>query len=39
MVRLQTLLEEATGVKVDLRTPEAPHPRIRGKVPAETALL
>lgn len=39
MVRIQTQLEEATGVKVDLRTPEELHPQIRGKVLAEAASL
>jgi predicted nucleotidyltransferase len=39
MVRLQAQLEEATGVKIDLRTPAELHPRLRGKVLAEAASL
>jgi len=39
MVKLQDQLEKATGVKVDLRTPEEIHPRIREKVLAEAASL
>jgi predicted nucleotidyltransferase len=39
MVRLQSQLEEATGVKIDLRTPDEIHPRFREKVLAEAASL
>jgi predicted nucleotidyltransferase len=39
MVRLQSQLEEATGIKIDLRTPEELHPRFRGKVLAEASSL
>jgi hypothetical protein len=39
MVRLQSQLEQATGIKIDLRTPAELHPRIRGKVLAEAASL
>lgn len=39
MIKLQDQLERATGVKVDLRTPEEIHPRIRGKVLKEAACL
>ena len=39
MVKLQNQLEEATGVKVDLRTPAELHPRFRSKVLAEAASL
>jgi hypothetical protein len=39
MVRLQSQLEQATGVKIDLRTPEELHPRFRSKVLAEAASL
>jgi predicted nucleotidyltransferase len=39
MVRLQSQLEQATGVKIDLRTPEELHPRFRSKVLAEAAAL
>ena len=39
MVRLQDRLEQATGVKVDLRTPAELHPRIRNKVLEEAACL
>jgi hypothetical protein len=39
MVRLQSQLEEATGIKIDLRTPGELHPRFREKVLAEAASL
>jgi len=39
MVRLQSQLEQATGVKIDLRTPDEIHPRFREKVLAEAASL
>lgn len=39
MVRLQSQLEQATGIKIDLRTPGEIHPRFREKVLAEAALL
>jgi predicted nucleotidyltransferase len=39
MVRLQSQLEEVTGIKIDLRTPEELHPRFRNKVLAEAASL
>jgi hypothetical protein len=39
MVSLQTQLEEATGIKIDLRTPGELHPRFREKVLAEAASL
>ena len=39
MVRLQSQLEEATGIKIDLRTPAEIHPRFREKVLAEAASL
>jgi len=39
MVKLQTQLEEATGIKIDLRTPAELHPRFRSKVLAEAASL
>jgi len=39
IVRLQSQLEQATGVKIDLRTPEELHPRFRSKVLAEAAAL
>lgn len=39
MVSLQMELEEATGIKVDLRTPAELHPRFREKVLAEAASL
>ena len=39
MVSLQMQLEEATGIKVDLRTPGELHPRFRDKVLAEAASL
>jgi predicted nucleotidyltransferase len=39
MVRVQEELEEATGVKVDLRTPGDLHPRFRDEALAEAASL
>lgn len=39
MERVQAQLEEATGIKIDLPTPEELHPRIRGRVLAEAASL
>jgi uncharacterized protein len=39
MARLQMRLETATGIKIDLRTPEEIHPRFRSRVIAEAALL
>jgi predicted nucleotidyltransferase len=39
MVRVRDLLEQATGVKVDLRTPGDLHPRFRDKALAEAAVL
>ena len=39
MVKLQSQLEEATGIKIDLRTPAELHPRMRGKVLSEAASL
>jgi predicted nucleotidyltransferase len=39
MVKLQSQLEEATGIKIDLRTPGEIHPRFREKVLAEAASL
>jgi len=39
MVRLQSQLEQATGIKIDLRTPGEIHPRFREKVLAEAASL
>ena len=39
MEMLQSRLASATGVKVDLRTPEEIHPKFRDKVLAEAALL
>ena len=39
MEKLQDQLEKATGVKIDLRTPEEIHQRFRGKVLAEAAAL
>jgi hypothetical protein len=39
MVRLQSQLEQATGIKIDLRTPAELHSRIRGKVLSEAASL
>jgi predicted nucleotidyltransferase len=39
MVKLQSQLEAATGVKIDLRTPGEIHPRFREKVLAEATLL
>src|ERR1035441_4462422 len=37
MEKLQAQLEKATGVKIDLRTPEEINQRFRGKVLAEAA--
>jgi hypothetical protein len=39
MVRLQSQLEQATGIKIDLRTPAELHSRIRCKVLSEAASL
>jgi hypothetical protein len=39
MERLQRELASATGVKIDLRTPEEIHPKFRGKVLAGAAQL
>lgn len=39
MERLQAQLEQATGIKIDLRTPAELHPRIRSKVLAEAIFL
>jgi predicted nucleotidyltransferase len=39
MVQLQARLEEATGIKIDLRTPAELHPRFRAKVLAEARAL
>jgi predicted nucleotidyltransferase len=39
IVSLQSKLEEATGIKIDLRTPGELHPRFRSKVLAEAASL
>ena len=39
MVHEQELLEKATGVKVDLRTPGDLHPRFRERALAEAATL
>jgi uncharacterized protein len=39
MVRLQAQLEQSTGIRIDLHTPEEIHPRLRGKVLAEAAPL
>jgi uncharacterized protein len=39
MVSLQTQLEQATGIKIDLRTPGELHSRFRSKVLAEAAAL
>jgi hypothetical protein len=39
MVKLQSQLEQATGIKIDLRTPAELHSRIRGKVLSEAASL
>jgi len=39
MASLQIQLEEATGIKVDLRTPGELHPRFRSKVLAEATSL
>jgi predicted nucleotidyltransferase len=37
--KLQSRIASATGVKIDLRTPEEIHPKSRGKVLAEAASL
>ena len=39
MELLQSRLTSATGVKIDLRTPEEFHPKFRDKVLAEAASL
>jgi predicted nucleotidyltransferase len=39
MEKLQAQLEKATGVKIDLRTPEEINQRFRGKVLTEAAAL
>ena len=39
MATLESQLEAATGIKIDLRTPDEIHPRYRGKVLAEAASL
>jgi len=39
MVRLQSQLEVATRIKIDLRTPAELHPRFRSKVLAEARSL
>jgi predicted nucleotidyltransferase len=39
MVTLQAQLEEATGIKIDLRTPAELHPRFRSKILAEATSL
>jgi predicted nucleotidyltransferase len=39
MVHVQDLLEKATGVKVDLRTPGDLHPRFRDRALAEASAL
>jgi uncharacterized protein len=39
MATLESELEAATGIKIDLRTPDEIHPRYRSKVPAEAATL
>jgi predicted nucleotidyltransferase len=39
MELLQSRLTSATGVKIDLRTPEELHPKFRDKVVAEAASL
>ncbi len=39
MELLQSRLASATGVKIDLRTPEEIHPKFRDKVLAEAASL
>ena len=39
MAALEAELAEATGIKIDLRTPDEIHPRYRNKVLAEAASL
>lgn len=39
MAALEMQLERATGIKIDLRTPEEIHPRYRGRVLAEATAL
>ena len=39
MATLEAQLEAATGIKIDLRTPDEIHPRYRSKVLAEAAAL
>jgi predicted nucleotidyltransferase len=39
MEMLQSRIASATGVKIDLRTPEEIHPKFRGKVLAEALKL
>jgi predicted nucleotidyltransferase len=39
MVHVQQQLQDATGVKIDLRTPGDLHPRFREKVLAEVELI
>jgi len=39
IARLERKLQEATGIRIDLRTPEELHPKFRSKVLAEAALL
>jgi predicted nucleotidyltransferase len=39
MELLQSRIATATGVKIDLRTPEEIHPKFRAKVLAEAASL
>jgi uncharacterized protein len=39
MVQLESKLEAATGIKIDLRTPDEIHPRFRSRVLAEAAAL
>jgi uncharacterized protein len=39
MERLQTQLANVAGVKIDLRTPEEIHPKIRAEVLAEAMSL
>jgi predicted nucleotidyltransferase len=39
MVKLQTQLEQATGIKIDLHTPGELHTRVRAKVLSEAKTL
>jgi uncharacterized protein len=39
MAALEAELAEATGIKIDLRTPDEIHPRYRNRVLAEAASL